>query len=36
MSDFCGAAITTLQGYKPEHITADLDLFVVGNATLAR
>src|SRR6188472_223163 len=33
MSDFLQEQqITTLQGYKPEHITADLDLVVVGNA----
>jgi UDP-N-acetylmuramate: L-alanyl-gamma-D-glutamyl-meso-diaminopimelate ligase len=33
MSDFLAEQrITTLQGYKPEHITADLDLVVVGNA----
>src|SRR6476646_5747594 len=33
MSDFLAEQqITTLQGYKAEHITADLDLVVVGNA----
>src|SRR6187399_1011190 len=33
MSDFLQEQqITTLQGYKAEHITADLDLVVVGNA----
>jgi UDP-N-acetylmuramate: L-alanyl-gamma-D-glutamyl-meso-diaminopimelate ligase len=33
MSDFLAEQqITTLQGYKPEHITAELDLVVVGNA----
>ncbi|HEX9365090.1 MAG TPA: Mur ligase domain-containing protein, partial [Vicinamibacterales bacterium] len=33
MSDFLAEQqITTLQGYKPEHITADLDLVIVGNA----
>jgi UDP-N-acetylmuramate-alanine ligase len=33
MSDFLAEQqITTLQGYKPEHIGADLDLVVVGNA----
>ena len=33
MSDFLtDQQITTLQGYRPEHITADLDLVVVGNA----
>ena len=33
MSDFLQQqAITTLQGYRAEHITADLDLVVVGNA----
>jgi UDP-N-acetylmuramate: L-alanyl-gamma-D-glutamyl-meso-diaminopimelate ligase len=33
MSDFLNdQQITTLQGYSPEHITADLDLVVVGNA----
>ena len=33
MSDFLAdQKITTLQGYKPEHITDDLDLVVVGNA----
>jgi UDP-N-acetylmuramate: L-alanyl-gamma-D-glutamyl-meso-diaminopimelate ligase len=33
MSDFLQQqGITTLQGYKPEHISADLDLVVVGNA----
>jgi UDP-N-acetylmuramate: L-alanyl-gamma-D-glutamyl-meso-diaminopimelate ligase len=33
MSDFLkDQQITTLQGYSPEHITADLDLVVVGNA----
>jgi len=33
MSDFLTEQqITTLQGYKPEHITPDLDLVVVGNA----
>jgi UDP-N-acetylmuramate: L-alanyl-gamma-D-glutamyl-meso-diaminopimelate ligase len=33
MSDFLvQQGITTLQGYKGEHITADLDLVVVGNA----
>jgi UDP-N-acetylmuramate: L-alanyl-gamma-D-glutamyl-meso-diaminopimelate ligase len=33
MSDFLAEQqISTLQGYKPEHITADLDLVVVGNA----
>ncbi|MGB2714367.1 MAG: UDP-N-acetylmuramate:L-alanyl-gamma-D-glutamyl-meso-diaminopimelate ligase [Vicinamibacterales bacterium] len=33
MSDFLQQqGITTLQGYRAEHITADLDLVVVGNA----
>jgi UDP-N-acetylmuramate: L-alanyl-gamma-D-glutamyl-meso-diaminopimelate ligase len=33
MSDFLAAeGIPTLVGYKPEHITGDLDLVVVGNA----
>ena len=33
MSDFLAEQqITTLQGYKAEHITAELDLVVVGNA----
>ncbi|HYT75419.1 MAG TPA: UDP-N-acetylmuramate:L-alanyl-gamma-D-glutamyl-meso-diaminopimelate ligase [Vicinamibacterales bacterium] len=33
MSDFLvEQRITTLQGYKPEHVTDDLDLVVVGNA----
>src|SRR5215212_297961 len=33
MSDFLQQqGITTLQGYRPEHITADVDLVVVGNA----
>jgi UDP-N-acetylmuramate: L-alanyl-gamma-D-glutamyl-meso-diaminopimelate ligase len=33
MSDFLQQQkITTLQGYRPENITADLDLVVVGNA----
>jgi UDP-N-acetylmuramate: L-alanyl-gamma-D-glutamyl-meso-diaminopimelate ligase len=33
MSDFLQQqGITTLQGYRPEHITADLDLVIVGNA----
>jgi UDP-N-acetylmuramate: L-alanyl-gamma-D-glutamyl-meso-diaminopimelate ligase len=33
MSDFLiQQGITTLQGYSPDHITADLDLVVVGNA----
>ena len=33
MSDFLAEqGIATLQGYRPEHITADLDLVVVGNA----
>jgi UDP-N-acetylmuramate: L-alanyl-gamma-D-glutamyl-meso-diaminopimelate ligase len=33
MSDFLEQqGITLLQGYRPEHITADLDLVVVGNA----
>ncbi len=33
MSDFLvDQGITLLQGYKPEHIGADLDLVVVGNA----
>ena len=33
MSDFLQQQrITTLQGYRPEHITADLDMVVVGNA----
>ena len=33
MSDFLDRqGITTLQGYRPEHITADLDLVIVGNA----
>jgi UDP-N-acetylmuramate: L-alanyl-gamma-D-glutamyl-meso-diaminopimelate ligase len=33
MSDFLAQQeITTLQGYKPEHITPDLDLVIVGNA----
>jgi UDP-N-acetylmuramate: L-alanyl-gamma-D-glutamyl-meso-diaminopimelate ligase len=33
MSDFLvRQGITTLQGYRPEHITADLDMVVVGNA----
>jgi UDP-N-acetylmuramate: L-alanyl-gamma-D-glutamyl-meso-diaminopimelate ligase len=33
MSDFLQQqGITTLQGYRPEHITADLDLVIIGNA----
>jgi UDP-N-acetylmuramate: L-alanyl-gamma-D-glutamyl-meso-diaminopimelate ligase len=33
MSDFLAEQqITTLQGYKAEHISADLDLVIVGNA----
>jgi hypothetical protein len=33
MSDFLvQQGITLLHGYRPEHITADLDLVVVGNA----
>jgi UDP-N-acetylmuramate: L-alanyl-gamma-D-glutamyl-meso-diaminopimelate ligase len=33
MSDFLVAqGITLLQGFRPEHITADLDLVIVGNA----
>ena len=33
MSDFLvGEGIVTLSGYRAEHITADLDLVVVGNA----
>jgi UDP-N-acetylmuramate: L-alanyl-gamma-D-glutamyl-meso-diaminopimelate ligase len=33
MSDFLAAeGIHTLNGYRPEHITADLDVVVVGNA----
>lgn len=33
MSDFLAAqGITMLEGYKPEHVTADLDLVIVGNA----
>jgi UDP-N-acetylmuramate: L-alanyl-gamma-D-glutamyl-meso-diaminopimelate ligase len=33
MSDFLvQQGITLLQGYRPEHITSDLDLVVVGNA----
>jgi UDP-N-acetylmuramate: L-alanyl-gamma-D-glutamyl-meso-diaminopimelate ligase len=33
MSDFLASeGIPTLVGYKPEHITSDLDLVVVGNA----
>ena len=33
MSDFLEQQrVTTLQGYRPEHITADIDLVVVGNA----
>jgi UDP-N-acetylmuramate: L-alanyl-gamma-D-glutamyl-meso-diaminopimelate ligase len=33
MSDFLASeGITTLVGYSPSHITADLDLIVVGNA----
>ena len=33
MSDFLAQqGITLLQGYEPEHITAELDLVVVGNA----
>src|SRR5215212_5510103 len=33
MSDFLAEQqIATLQGYRPEHISADLDLVVVGNA----
>src|SRR6266851_10140383 len=33
MSDFLAEQhITTLQGYKADHITADLDLVIVGNA----
>jgi UDP-N-acetylmuramate: L-alanyl-gamma-D-glutamyl-meso-diaminopimelate ligase len=33
MSDFLEQqGIPTLQGYRPEHITSDLDLVVVGNA----
>jgi UDP-N-acetylmuramate: L-alanyl-gamma-D-glutamyl-meso-diaminopimelate ligase len=33
MSDFlAGEGIVTMRGYRAEHITADLDLIVVGNA----
>jgi UDP-N-acetylmuramate: L-alanyl-gamma-D-glutamyl-meso-diaminopimelate ligase len=33
MSDFLDQqGITALQGYRPEHITADLDIVIVGNA----
>jgi UDP-N-acetylmuramate: L-alanyl-gamma-D-glutamyl-meso-diaminopimelate ligase len=33
MSDFLQQqGIATLQGYKPDHITAEIDLVVVGNA----
>jgi UDP-N-acetylmuramate: L-alanyl-gamma-D-glutamyl-meso-diaminopimelate ligase len=33
MSDFLAEqGITTLQGYRPEHVSGDLDLVVVGNA----
>jgi UDP-N-acetylmuramate: L-alanyl-gamma-D-glutamyl-meso-diaminopimelate ligase len=33
MSDFLQQqGITTLQGYRPEHISSDLDMVVVGNA----
>src|SRR6185503_3179941 len=33
MSDFLrDQGITLLQGYRPEHVAADLDLVVVGNA----
>src|SRR5262245_17480755 len=33
MSDFLAAeGIKTLSGYRPEHITSDLDLVIVGNA----
>src|SRR5512144_1710917 len=33
MSDFLAReGITTLSGYKAEHVTGDLDLVVVGNA----
>jgi UDP-N-acetylmuramate: L-alanyl-gamma-D-glutamyl-meso-diaminopimelate ligase len=33
MSDFLEQQrVTTLQGYRPEHVTADIDLVVVGNA----
>jgi UDP-N-acetylmuramate: L-alanyl-gamma-D-glutamyl-meso-diaminopimelate ligase len=33
MSDFLAEqGITTLQGYRPEHISADIDFVVVGNA----
>jgi UDP-N-acetylmuramate: L-alanyl-gamma-D-glutamyl-meso-diaminopimelate ligase len=33
MSDFLAAeGIRTLSGYRPEHITSDIDLVVVGNA----
>src|SRR5713226_9812595 len=33
MSDFLAAeGIPALQGYRAEHITADLDLVIVGNA----
>ena len=33
MSDFLQQqGVATLQGYRPEHITADIDLVVVGNA----
>src|SRR4026208_614381 len=33
MSDFLRQqGITTLQGYRPQHITADIDMVVVGNA----
>jgi UDP-N-acetylmuramate: L-alanyl-gamma-D-glutamyl-meso-diaminopimelate ligase len=33
MSEFLQQqGITTMQGYRPEHITSDLDLVVVGNA----
>src|SRR5438874_6593902 len=33
MSDFLESeGITALSGYRPEHITSDLDLVIVGNA----
>jgi UDP-N-acetylmuramate: L-alanyl-gamma-D-glutamyl-meso-diaminopimelate ligase len=33
MSDFLAAqGITTFDGYRPEHVTGDIDLVVVGNA----
>jgi UDP-N-acetylmuramate: L-alanyl-gamma-D-glutamyl-meso-diaminopimelate ligase len=33
MSDFLAAeGITTLSGFRPEHVTGELDLVVVGNA----